>query len=555
MSLTGFIEVCGGIENVTRILVPDDCLLFEVRELALITMQDDKLSSSIRECIGIDTALSQLAFNKPTSLSDADLLDVGKRIALRQTEMASHCALPTECEYRPQWHIAPPQGLLNDPNGFVFHQGQYHLFYQWSPYSCLHKDKYWAHLTSTDMVNWHTQPLALTPSDWFDSHGVFSGHAVSHGDELMLFYTGNTRIGEQRDRHTTQCLAVSKDGVHFDKKGPVIATLPPEVTPHCRDPKVIYHNNEWLMLLGAQREDLIGRLAVYKSSNLHDWSFHDLCGDEMGEFGYMWECPDLFALNGQWLAVIGPQGIQSSNPHHTVPHHNGIFHAQLSAAGDITLSEFSALDHGFDFYAPQTLETPDGRRVLVGWMGLPDEVNQPSVVNGWVHQLTGLRELTYQGGQLIQQPIREQQQQRQARQEMTLTDSSVDLHTKSFELKVDLAWDSELALFKDDNNELLITLDRATRILRLDRSRTLLREGDTVRELVIPEHSLHLAGGDMADKVALHILADASSVEIFINHGEFVMTSRVFTPKAATRVSVTGQATLEVWALSAMHSQ
>ena len=91
---------------------------------------------------------------------------------------------------------------------------------------------------------------------------VFSGHAISTPEQLMLFYTGNVRIGEQRDRQTMQCLAVSKNGIDFEKLGPVISQLPEGVTPHCRDPKVIKVGTQWWMLVGVQRQDLVGRLAV-----------------------------------------------------------------------------------------------------------------------------------------------------------------------------------------------------------------------------------------------------------------------------------------------------
>jgi beta-fructofuranosidase len=124
------------------------------------------------------------------------LLQVGRLISARQRQDISAYTASVEYDFRPDWHISPPQGLLNNPNGFIYHQWQYHFSYQWHPYPWVHKDKYWAHLTSKDLVNWQWQPVAFTPSDWFDSHGVFSGHAVSGGDRLMLFYTGNTRVGE-----------------------------------------------------------------------------------------------------------------------------------------------------------------------------------------------------------------------------------------------------------------------------------------------------------------------------------------------------------------------
>lgn len=160
----------------------------------------------------------QLVFDRPESIGRNELLEIGQIIADRQQSHLTKRTIPTECPYRSEWHISPPNGLLNDPNGFIYHNGEYHLFYQWYPYACQHKDKHWVHQTSTDLINWRWQSVVLTPSDWFDSHGVFSGHAVSHNEQLMLFYTGNTRIGQQRDRHTTQCVAVSSDGRNFVKR-------------------------------------------------------------------------------------------------------------------------------------------------------------------------------------------------------------------------------------------------------------------------------------------------------------------------------------------------
>ncbi len=532
MLLAPFIEDCGGIENVVRVLLPDERLIVEVRNPTLIR---NKIADS-----QFNKRLSQITYRTFPALTSDELLNLGKDIAKHQLAMAEDFTVPVECDYRPLWHVSPPRGLLNDPNGFIYHNGEYHLFYQWHPFSCEHKDKYWAHLSSQDLINWQWKPVPLTPSDWFDCYGVFSGHAVSLDDELMLFYTGNVRVGEQRDRHTTQCLAVSKDGIHFEKKGPVIVDLPPQVTPHCRDPKIIKHNNEWLMLLGAQRDDLKGRLAVYKSSDLYNWSFYKLCGDELGDFGYMWECPDMFKLGEQLFVVIGPQGIKSGSPHHTIPHHNGITKAALSKDGNITLSEFRNLDYGFDFYAPQTMQTCDGRRVMSGWMGLPDEDNQPTTDNGWLHQLTVLREIVFMDGHLLQMPIKEMQSLRREQHVLNLNNSGFDLQTKAYELTTTLKWGSTLSLFKDEDNQLDICLDSDTRTLLLDRTKTELRQGDTIRELTLEE----------CDQVELRIWADTSSVEIFINQGEFVMSSRVYTPKQATGIWLKGQAKLDIWTLN-----
>ncbi|KKC99448.1 glycoside hydrolase family 32 protein [Photobacterium halotolerans] len=525
MSLQSLVDLCGSMDNIARILITDDTLIVEVLNADLVS------ESGLIEHIGPVQGKLQVTFRRPEDVSEQDLLAVGNLIAVRQQARSEDFARPVPCEFRPSWHISPPQGLLNDPNGFIYHDGRYHLFYQWFPYACTHNDKHWAHLTSPDLINWSWQPIALTPSHWFDSHGAFSGHAISHGGELLLFYTGNTRIGEQRDRQTTQCLATSADGVHFTKHGPVIHALPPGVTPHIRDPKVIRHQDHWLMLLGAQTEDLKGRLAVYQSDDLKQWTFDRLCGEELGDFGYMWECPDYFELGDQHFVVLGPQGIASFSAHNTIPHHNGIAKACWDGQGQLTLAGFQPLDYGFDFYAPQTLLTPDGRRVLCGWMGLPDEVDQPSADNGWVHQLTCMRELTVRDGKLCQWPVREQEKLVLAEQTIQLSATPLDLVTKAFDLSLSLQWGDELRLFQNESQHLVIRADRQCRALILDRCHTLNRAQDTVRELPLD-----------AERVQLRILADTSSVEIFVNGGEAVMSSRVFTDTRATCISLSGEA-------------
>ena len=533
MSLFSIINACGGIHNVLRILAPDTRILVEIKDTSLLSSQAKQQN--------YNKALKQLTYNKAMIKDNeqlaSELLEVGKKIAEQQKLSIASCTSPVECEYRPSWHISPPQGLLNDPNGFIYHQGQYHLFYQWYPYDCVHKDKYWVHLTSKDLIQWDWQSVPLTPSDWFDSHGVFSGHALSQDDQLMVFYTGNVRIGEQRDRQTMQCVASSTDGIHFTKQGPVITELPPGVTPHCRDPKVFRHDDHWLMLLGAQREDEVGRLAVYRSEDLKSWNFVGLSGDELGDFGYMWECPDFFTLNNQDFIVIGPQGIKSSSQYHTVPHHNGIVKAQLDTQDKFTLSEFQHLDVGFDFYAPQSLQTPDGRRVMTAWMGLPDEVNQPSIDSGdgWVHQLTTFRELYFEQGKLLQRPLSELKALRREQIIVPKDTHCFDLQSKSFELNVLLTWGSTIRLHESSTGYCEIRLEEQSRTLYLDRSNTLMREGDTLRELALPNSA----------SIQLQIFSDTSSLEIFINDGEAVMSSRVFTDKTATKMSFTGDVEIQ----------
>lgn len=285
------------------------------------------------------------------------------------------------------------------------------------------------------------------------------------------------------------------------------------------------------MLLGPQREDEVGRLAIYQSEDLNNSSFVGLCGDELGDFGYMWECPDFFTLNKQDFIVIGPQGIKLPSQHHSILHHNGIVKARLDASGKAILSDFQHLDHGFDFYAPQSLETADGRRVMTAWMGLPDEIDHPSVDNGWIHQLTTVRELSFVNGQLLQKPLTELQKLRRDFVVVLEKNNLFDLKSKSFELNIVMQWGSSLRLHQSEHGYCEIRLEKETKTLLLDRSNTLIREGDCIRELAIYN----------AGSVHLQILSDTSSLEIFINHGEAVMSARIFTVANATQCSWSGE--------------
>jgi beta-fructofuranosidase len=296
-----------------------------------------------------------------------------------------------------------------------------------------------------------------------------------------------------------------------------------------------------MMFLGTQTTAMQGRLAAYHSEDLHHWQFDNLYGHELGDFGYMWECPDIFALNEQYCFVFAPQGIKSGSEFNTVPHQNRIAQVSFNDQDELSISNLQVLDYGFDFYAPQSMETQDGRRVMCGWMGLPDELKHPTCRSGWIHQLTALRELELVDGRIVQRPLQELASLRGELREIQLDNDSVDLASKTFELFVDMEWGSRLRLFEDEHYYVEIFLDPIRHRLLLDRSNTQIEEGDIVREVELSSES-----------VSLQILADNSSLEIFINHGEAVMTARVFTPESATRLSVRDTtANIQVYELQA----
>ncbi|WP_455269175.1 sucrose-6-phosphate hydrolase [Rahnella aceris] len=439
--------------------------------------------------------------------------------------------------YRPGWHLAPPVGLLNDPNGFIQHNGRFHLFYQWNPLACAHGAKFWGHWSSADLLHWQHEPLALAPSEEYETHGCYSGSAVTDNGQLTLIYTGNVKYPDG-SRTAFQCLARENAEGEFDKTGPVF-NLPQGYTGHVRDPKVWRHDKHWYMVLGAQDLSLQGKVLLLRSDDLSAW---DLLGEiagsglhGLGEFGYMWECPDLFRLAENDILICCPQGLAAESDRYLNTFQSGYFVGQLDYANaTFTHGDFAELDLGFEFYAPQTTQTDDGRRLLIGWMGIPDgdEFFQPTIQNGWLHTLTCPRELTLVAGKIIQKPARELQQLRRDEQTWQgIADYCLPLDITHAETEIV----TEHPFIADFGGDMTLSFDGEW--LRLSRKNR--RTGE-------PEHRVW-----QGQLRKLTVLSDASSLEIFINDGEAVMSTRYF-PVLPAQLNLQGshQITLRHWSLA-----
>ena len=153
--------------------------------------------------------------------------------------------------WKNKFHIEAEKGLVNDPNGLIFWKGEYHVFFQLNPKSCEHIFKNWGHIKTRDLVNWEKLPIALSPTDWFDKDGCYSGSAIEKDGKLYLMYTGNVKNNGTRESY--QCLAVSEDGINFKKLGPVIHNddIPKGYTRHFRDPKLFKKNGKFYMVIWA----------------------------------------------------------------------------------------------------------------------------------------------------------------------------------------------------------------------------------------------------------------------------------------------------------------
>lgn len=441
-------------------------------------------------------------------------------------EVDKHKYTVSQDPFRLHYHIMPPVGLLNDPNGFIHFKGVYHLFYQWNPFATEHGSKFWGHFSSTDLVNWVEEPIALAPSEWYEKNGCYSGSAVEHEGKLILFYTGNVK-NKEGNRETYQCIAISEDGLHFQKKGPVIH-LPKGYTAHFRDPKVWKKKDTWYAVIGAQSERGEGRAVLYSSKDLFTWNLlGPIAGSNLnglGNFGFMWECPDLFELNGHDVLIVSPQGLNPKGYFYHNLYQAGYFVGQMDyEKAAFKHGEFVELDRGFDFYAPQTTLDEKGRRILFGWMGVPEENESyhPTIHYHWIHCMTIPRKLELKNGKIYQHPVEELQVLRDkqvAYPNVHLNGNTIELEQvkgKAVEMMIDSITSHTASIEISFRGTARFIYNPIEKLATFERQS--LKE-NKMEKRHCPLHSLH----------KIHIFLDASSLEIFLNDGEEVFSSRIF---------------------------
>ena len=310
---------------------------------------------------------------------------------------------------RPQWHVYPEQGLLNDPNGLVYFKGKYHVYYQYNFRDTTHRFKAWGHRTSSDLLTWSEEDIPLVPSEWYDKDGCYSGGAFVKDDCLYLFYTG-TVMEEDGSKSSYQCLATSTDGYHLVKQGPILPH-PEGYTRHVRDPQVFQGTNgRYYMLLGAQTNDLRGTTLTYQSDDLHTWKLMGETVPSVSLDSYMWECPNLVRLDEYDYFIFSPQGLPKEAERFrnvfSTTYYAGRFDEETGCFTPFTPLE--ELDKGFDFYAPQVFKGPQDESIMFGWAGVPtpeEESAIPTIAKGWVHTLTAARLLKEKDKRLVALPV------------------------------------------------------------------------------------------------------------------------------------------------------
>lgn len=427
-------------------------------------------------------------------------------------------------QWRQAYHLMPKRGWLNDPNGAVYFKGTYHVYHQYVPDNPKGGATHWGHKTSKDLVHFKEEPVFLSPGKCFDKDGVYSGGAMKLGDQIHFFYTGNVKkegdydyLYNGRDKNVVH--VVSSDGYSIDQRHVIIPheDFPPGFTSHIRDPKVFQHGNLFYMILGGRKLDNTGAVLLFESEDLDHWDYKGNLLEGNEDQGYMWEAPDLVEFGDQAVLLFSPQGIRANHNSFLNPHSAGYLVGRMDwdSLQFIPKGPIKELDQGFDFYAPHTFD--DGHRTIMwAWMGVSDsspEYIYPTVNRGWQHCLTMPRLLELKGDRLLQKPLQEYENIRTNRLEIQNTKKIAygDIVGNSYEFDLD---------FVDQPSHFTLDLLEDTRLAYKEGTLTLNHGpsgyGRRSRQL------------DLDSISHLQIFVDHSSLEIFVNHGEAVFSSRVF---------------------------
>ena len=449
---------------------------------------------------------------------------------------------------KPAFHVSAPIGWINDPNGFSTYQGKVHLFYQYNPYYREWGPMHWGHSVTKDMIRWEQMPVALAPEQEYDKVGCFSGSAVEADGQHVLVYTGVTKVtrenGELEERQN-QCIAFG-NGENYTKaeNNPVVTgDMMPEGCSRIdfRDPKIWKDGNQFYLIVGNKNEEQKGQVVLFSSEDLKQWKFETILAENSsGEIGTMWECPDFFQLGEKHILICSPQNMKAKGYEFHNGHNSVYFAGHYDSKKHLFEKEEPiALDYGLDFYAPQTTELPDGRRIMIAWMKSWDACIIPDEQQ-WQGMMTLPRELQYKNGQIYQYPVRELEKYHKNKciyQNMEI-ENNVQLENirgRMIDLTVEIKngeydeFQIELAHNKEYTTNFVY--NRRKQLIEIDRTYS------GVTKDVVCQRKVKISS--QKEDLKLRFILDRCSIELFINDGQQVATTAISTPQEADEIIFT----------------
>ncbi len=495
----------------------------------------------------------------------------GKAQKNQNVDKADQVTYSEEELYRPNFHFTPKKAWMNDPNGMFYKNGYYHLYFQHYPDGNTWGPMHWGHAISTDMVTWKEMPIAIYP----DEKGyIFSGSSVvdvnnSSGfskngiEPIIAMFTYHDMDGEKSGNinYQSQAIAYSLDeGQTFTKysENPVIKN--PGIKDF-RDPKMVWDSihEKWLMVLAAGQ-----KIMFYSSSNLKDWKLESDFGDGVGGHGGVWECPDLFPMKVQgtdevkWVLLVsinpgGPNG--GSATQYFIGDFDGKkFTIDASFENDLNKSEYKSIwiDYGKDNYAGVTwsnIPDSDGRKLFIGWMSNWEYANVVPTET-WRSAMTVARQIELQkvnaSYRLLFQPVRELTNYRSTKfkkesiaikGDTKIIDSkAIDLSSTEINFKISNLKNSGFS-FKLTNKQgdtLAFGYNHSNKNFFVDRRKS----GKTAFSEKFSDRV------SMANRISINpdfigtIILDKTSIELFFDNGETVMTEIFFPNSPFDKLSI-----------------
>lgn len=437
-------------------------------------------------------------------------------------------------QYRGKLHLLPPIGWMNDPNGFVYFKGEYHLFYQFHPYDSIWGPMHWGHAKSRDLVHWEELPVVLAPSETYDQNGCFSGSALVVDDRLVLIYTGHVEAGEERIE--TQCIATSKDGIVFDKYvgNPVISQEQIQRIADIadfRDPKMFKYGNIYYTVVASKTADSRGQILLFESTDGFNWQFKSVLLEGNQEEGIMWECPDLFELDGKWVLMISPIEMKRQQYQYWNINSTLVFIGEIDwKIGRFKVEHQHEVDGGLDFYAPQTCVNDTGERYLVAWMQMWNRtIPSHELGHGWSGMMTLPRKLSIKNNCLYQEIPRSLFQQLDVQGKIILFDKEAVLRLENsvrqqqyIRLELEQLGDFELQYAKNEHNQFIkIAYSQKNQILEFSR----VGVGYAIKGKEEPySDTRYMRLTSLNEPFILELARDTNSLELFINGQTMSMT-------------------------------
>ncbi len=423
-------------------------------------------------------------------------------------------------EYYPStYHFMPKTGWVNDPNGVCYFRGEYHLFYQYNPYDVVWHAPYWGHAVTKDFITYKYLPAGLAPSETL-KYGCFSGGAISANNKIYLCYTRHYDL--ENSHLEVQHLATSSDGILFtDTAEPILSQehlREGDCKQDFRDPNPVEIDGVYYVCVGNKTNDNKGQMLVYSSKDLVSFEYHMTIRHEA--FGSILECPDVFRLNNKDVVVFSSIGYEESNSP------NGEKHGSYALIGNIdyknkkySFENIIRLDYGTDFYAPQSLDSPDGRRVMFGWLDLwNNSSHMRDIKNNTSGRYALPRELVLIDNNLHVKPVKEIY----GFMHGDLKVKSGEAIQKNFYLKAKFTQGSKFKLFDDSG---FVEIEKVDGAINLILNQT--------------NHLKCSRSLPCANDCDVEIFSDHGSIEIFCSNGK-VASAQVLLPSVQLCVSIEG---------------